>query len=422
MRAWMLDEIGADLRLAEVPEPTLRGGGVLVRILASHVPAYTGALLTGVRGGIPTPLVLGPGCVGRVEAVAEDVFNVRPGDVVVGSLFRSGDVVEPQEVLLGWTGVGGRGIATEVTDGMQARWRDGTFAERAVWPKETQIRLPGAERYPRPERLAFLGWLSIAAEGLNRAELRAGQTVVVLGATGQLGAAAVLVALAQGAARVVAVGRNAEVLERLGGLDRRVRPVALTGDRGKDATAIGRACAEVAPESGAKPEWGDEADGRIGGFGGGAAEGAAGDQSAWTAENVGAVGELGVAAGADVVIDVLGAVPSAEPTLAGFDSLRPGGTMVLVGGVRQELPLPYGDIMRRRLTVRGSWMFPAEAMLAVWRMVAAGTIDLDALDVRTVGLDDPAAALELAAATTGPAYVALVPDSSGEAMPRNGSS
>jgi alcohol dehydrogenase len=71
--------------------------------------------------------------------------------------------------------------------------------------------------------------------------------------------------------------------------------------------------------------------------------------------------------------------------------------------------MPYGDLMRRRLTVRGSWMYPPATALAVWRMVAAGTLDLDVLGVRTVGLDDPAGALDLAAATSGPEFVALVP-------------
>jgi len=82
---------------------------------------------------------------------------------------------------------------------------------------------------------------------------------------------------------------------------------------------------------------------------------------------------------------------------------------VLVGGVREDLAVPYGDLMRRRLTLRGSWMAQPATVLALWRMIAAGTLDLAALEVRTVGLDDPAGALDLAAATTGLGSVALVP-------------
>jgi threonine dehydrogenase-like Zn-dependent dehydrogenase len=57
--------------------------------------------------------------------------------------------------------------------------------------------------------------------------------------------AAVLVALAQGAARVVAVGRNTGVLDRLAQVDPRVRTVALSGDRARDAAAMIEAGGEV---------------------------------------------------------------------------------------------------------------------------------------------------------------------------------
>ncbi|QWF84705.1 L-threonine 3-dehydrogenase [Amycolatopsis sp. CA-230715] len=339
-------------------EPSPRGGGAVIEVLAAYVPAYTEVVARGERGPVPTPLVLGPGCVGRVVSVADDVFNVEPGDVVLDlALLTSGESEDPEEILIGWTGVGGRGVATGKTVAMQKMWRDGVFAERALCPKETLMKLPGAERYPRPERLAFLPWLAIAGEGMNATGLQPGGTATIIGATGQLGAAATLIALASGAGRVVAVGRNAEVLKRLGELDSRVVPVAMTGNRSDDAAAI--------------------------------AEAARG--------------------GADVVLDALGAVPDATPTMAGYDSLRNGGTMVLIGGVRQDLAIPYGDVMRRRLTLRGSWMSGPATALKMWRMVESGLIDLGAIDVRTVGLDDPTGALDLAAATKGPAFVALVP-------------
>ncbi len=160
-------------------------------------------------------------------------------------------------------------------------------------------------------------------------------------------------ALARGASRVVAVGRNETALARLAALDPRVRPVPLT-DRAGTAAAI-------------------TADGEV-----------------------------------DVVLDALGATGSSEPTLAGYDALRPGGSMVLVGGVREDLALPYGDLMRRRLTLRGSWMFTHGTLLRVWNSVRGGALDLSAIEVRTVGLDDPSAALALAAGTGGDGFVVLV--------------
>ncbi|MCD2192192.1 zinc-binding dehydrogenase [Actinomycetospora endophytica] len=354
MRAWTLERPGDGLRLSELDEPTVRPGGVLLEILAAHVPAYTDVVAAGPRGRVPTPLVLGAGGVGRVLAVADDVLGLAKGDVVAHTvLLSSGDVADPQEVLVGWTGIGGRGEVTPTVTAMQDRWRDGTFAERVVAPKETLVRLPGAEGVP-PERLALLGWFAIAAEGLGRSGTTAGDAVAVLGATGQLGGAGVRLALAGCASRVVAVGRNEAVLDRLAALDPRVHPVPLTDRAG-------------------------------------------------TAAGITAGGEV------DVVLDALGAVSSPDPTLAGYDALRPGGTMVLIGGVRQDLALPYGDLMHRRLTLRGSWMFPPATLLRVWRTVLGGALDLGSVAVRTVGLDDPAGALELAAETGGEAFVVLAP-------------
>jgi alcohol dehydrogenase len=95
--------------------------------------------------------------------------------------------------------------------------------------------------------------------------------------------------------------------------------------------------------------------------------------------------------------------------MAGFDVLRLDGTMVLLGGVRQTLPIPYGDLMRRRITLRGSWMASNETVLSVWRQVEARVLDLSALDVTTADLSDPDMVLARAEATNGLSYVALIP-------------
>lgn len=359
MKAWILDSTGARLRMEEVPDPQVRSGGAVLRMLAVQVPAYTRVLTEGGRGGVATPTVLGVGGIGRVEAVGDDVHTVRPGDIALSTGFlATGRVAEPEEVLLGWTGIGGRGVATAATDAMRRVWRTGTFAERALMPASTLVALPGAERFPDPHRLAFLPWLTIAAGAVERSGLGPGDRVVVTGASGQLGGATVLLALARGAGTVVAVGRNADSLDRLAAIDHRVRPVRSSGDRSADAAAITAA------------------------FGGG---------------------------DADVVVDALGPAPTADLTMAGFDVLRTDGTMVLVGGVRQVLPIPYGDLMRRRITLRGSWMASNETAFAVWRQVESGALDLGALDVETVGLDDPDAVLARAEATKGLGFVALVP-------------
>lgn len=358
MKAWTLGSTGDGLRLEEVPDPVVRSGGAVLRMLAVQVPAYTRMLTTGGRGGIATPTVLGIGGIGRVEAVADDVHTVRLGEIALCTGFLgTGRVAEPEEVLLGWTGIGGRGTSSAATDAMRRVWRNGTFAERASVPASTLVALPGAERYPDLARLAFLPWLSVAAGAVERSALTPGDRVVVTGASGQLGGATVLLALARGAGRIAAVGRNTTSLERLAALDPRVRVVHSVGSRAADGAAILQA----------------------------------------------------LDAEADVVIDALGPAPTADLTMAGFDVLRTDGTMVLLGGVRQVLPIPYDELMHRRITLRGSWMASNETAYAVWRQVKAGLLDLSALDVTTAGLDDPDAVLARAEATNGLGFVSLLP-------------
>lgn len=358
MQAWTLDGSGSTLSVEEVPDPRVRSGGVALRMLAVQVPAYTRVLVEGGRGGIATPTVLGIGGIGIVEEVADDVTTVRPGETALCTGFlRSGRVAEPEEVLLGWTGIGGRGATTATTDRMRRVWRTGTFAERTVMPGSAVLALPGAETYGDPTKLAFLPWLSVAAGAVERSGMTAGDRVVVLGASGQMGGAAVLLALARGAAKVVAVGRDAGSLDRLQALDGRVGAVRSVGTRDADAAAIAAA--------------------------------AGGD--------------------ADVVIDALGPTPTPDLTMAGFDSVRTDGTMVLLGGVRQALPIPYDQLMRRRITLRGSWMCSEETAYRVWRQVQAGVIDLGALEVTTVGIEDPAAALAQAEQIRGLSVLVLTP-------------
>jgi len=321
-----------------------------VEVLAAHLPAYTKMIVNGNRGGLPVPLTLGPSCIARVTDVAPDVFHVAPGDIVLDTALL--DAGGGDEILVGWVGLGGSGAGSERTDRMRTVWHDGVFAERALCAKETMVKLPGAENYPDPARLSFLPWLCIAATGLHAASPLAGRDVAVIGATGQLGGAAVLVALAEGAATVTAVGRNSDALDRLAELGPRVRTHRLTGDRTTDAAGIGPV---------------------------------------------------------DVALDALGATPTADATMAAYDSLRGRGTLVLIGGVRKDLTVPYGDLMRRRLTLRGSWMSDDETVTTVWNMVRSGLLDLSAIELLTVGLDDPAAALDLAEHTTGLGFVALVP-------------
>ena len=91
----------------------------------------------------------------------------------------------------------------------------GSMAERTVAPAQNCIPLPDALDDVTAAAIANPGmssWVALA----ERARLKAGETVLVNGATGTSGRLAVQIARHLGAGKVIATGRRAEVLETLG--------------------------------------------------------------------------------------------------------------------------------------------------------------------------------------------------------------
>lgn len=350
-----LKAIGEPATVEEVPDPVLAAGAAVVRVVAVRIPAYTANVFSGSLGyDIPTPLVPGPTCIGQIEAVAEDVFHLQPGQVVLcNSLLSSGGTTgSPDEILIGWTGTG-----TERSGRMQQLWRNGSFAEKALYPAPCLTVLPGAESWPDVTRLPFLASLAIADGGFRRGGLRGGQTVIINGATGNLGGAAAMVALARGASRVVVVGRRREALNRLVDLDPRVTAVELSGIRDADTAAMRHA-----------------SDG-----------------------------------GADLVLDVIAHTPTPDPTLACIDALRIRGTAVLVGGVRHDLPIDYQRIQRQQLAIVGSFMFDHATVTELWNLVRSGALDLSPVNVQAFSLDSFPAGVKAATGLSGLDLAVLVP-------------
>jgi NADPH:quinone reductase len=195
MRALVARRVGVPLELAELTLPAPGPGQVRVCIQASGVNPLDLKIASGqaAHARQPLPAVLGLDLAGVVEAVAPDVRTFAPGDEVYG--------------LAG--GVGGV---------------QGSLAEHAI----VDARLLA----PKPHSLtmrqaAALPLGSITAwEGLvDRAAVRAGQRVLVLGGAGGVGHLAVQLAHAHGAT-VFATGstKQAATLAELGAtaLDRAV--------------------------------------------------------------------------------------------------------------------------------------------------------------------------------------------------------
>jgi NADPH:quinone reductase-like Zn-dependent oxidoreductase len=117
---------------------------------------------------------------------------------------------------------------------------DGSLAERCAVPDADVV--PVTDAVP-DEALAALGLSAVAAWMIlsDRGRLRAGETVLVLGAGGAVGQAAIGAARLLGAGRVVAVCRSAEAQERARALGADA-VVPLEGDAGALAARFQNAC------------------------------------------------------------------------------------------------------------------------------------------------------------------------------------
>lgn len=351
MRAAVLERFGAPLVVRTVPDPDNDAGEVLVEVLATCVLPYAAEVFSGARRyPLEPPVIPGVGGIGRVVAAGPAATRIRPGDVVwCDPTVRSrDDALTPDITLQGWSSRGEGGLR------LSRHFHHGSFAERMVVPTENVVPLGEVE----PDRLPR--WSAIAVPlvpygGLLAVGLQAGETLLVSGATGNFGSAAVAVGLAMGAGTVIATGRNRAVLADLGRrFGERVIPVALTGD----AEADTRAMLAAAP-------------GRI-----------------------------------DVVLDLLPPAAGATSVRAAAMTVREYGRVVLMGGVGMlggdDLALPYPWLMRNSVTVRGQWMFQRTANAQLIALVRAGLLDLDQDDITTFELDEANEAVAHAAAHGGP--------------------
>jgi len=119
----------------------------------------------------------------------------------------------------------------------------GTMAERAVLDARRSIELPDgvdAVAVAAAMNPAMSSWVALR----RRAPMRPGDSVLVLGATGNAGAMAVQVARQLGAGRVVGTGRDGQRLQALRSLGADAL-VQLTADRQASEDALAAAAAEV---------------------------------------------------------------------------------------------------------------------------------------------------------------------------------
>ncbi|HZI64409.1 MAG TPA: NAD(P)H-quinone oxidoreductase, partial [Thermoanaerobaculia bacterium] len=249
--------------LGDAPEPRPRPGEVLIGV---HAAGLNHADLLQLRGLYPPP------------AGESDVLGLECAGIILE------------------TGDGGAGF--HAGERVMALLAGGGQAERVAAPAGQVMRLPAELNFEEGAAVPEAGltaWTNLVAEG----GLRAGETVLITGATGGMGTMAVMVAKALGA-RVLAAGREQARLEAL-------RPLGADG-----LCVLGDGLREQVRSL-------------IGG------------------------------AGVDLVLDLVGG----RHTSDALGCLRPRGRLVLVGllaGRRAEVDLDR--ILTRRLTMVGSVLRP----------------------------------------------------------------
>ena len=257
-------------------------------------------------------------------------------------------------MLQGWSarGEGGQKI--------QQYHLNGSFAEQIRVPTENAVAMGDIDPAEAAAWCA-INTLLVAYGGLLAMELKAGENLLVSGATGNFGSSAVLAALAMGVSKVIAPGRNPRVLQELRKrFGSRIETVTLSGVADEDISAMKSA-----------------AEGPI-----------------------------------DAVLDLLPPSAPASAARNAIMSVRPYGRAVLMGGVGMlggdDLALPYPWIMRNLITIKGQWMYEPQAVYMLVGLIRAGLLDLSHYAVTEFALSDINRAITHAAENSGPFKLTVI--------------
>lgn len=350
------------------PQPTL--GSAILSVISASVVSYMGDIYDGTRKyPYPTPLTLGSSALCRVAAVGPDSTSLQPGQLVLyDCTIRSRD--NPAHIFLSAIHSGGSAGSQKL---MSDVFRDGTYAKYVRAPlenifpiNESRLTSPvsdGGLGHKLEDIPAFFRML-VPYGGLRDVNLSPGETVVVGPATGAFGGAAVKIALAMGAGKVIAMGRNKSQLD-----------VLVSEGNGKVVTVpiVGDAETEL---SNIKKQAGE--------------------------------------AGVDVFFDISPpSAPNSSHFRAAILALNHSGRVSLMGGQLTDVGIPLQKIMRENITLRGTWMYSPKQIKEVIKMVESGLVKLkdgESMQCRgTYGLDAWKEAFDKAAEVGGTGYVLLRP-------------
>ncbi|MDQ6927167.1 MAG: Zn-dependent alcohol dehydrogenase [Actinomycetota bacterium] len=321
-------------------------GEVAVRMAASGVCHSDLSMQDGTLP-IPLPAVLGHEGAGVVRRVGDGVSDLAPGDHVVVSwvpqcghcyfclrgqpqLCTDADTVLITGGLLdGTPRLSGRGRPVHQMCGC------GTFSEESIVAATAAVKVPTDLDLTKAALLSC-GVLTGVGAAINTAQIEPGDTVAVVGCGG-VGLNVIQGARIAGAGAILAIDVNEPKLE-------------LARHLGATATV-----------------------------------------NASKVDPVAAVRDMSGERGADVAFEAIGLGPTIAQTI---EMTRRGGQAILVGLPRMEvmltLPAMMTVILQER-TIKGCWYGSADIRRDIPRLVELyrhGTLKLDELVARTIGLDE----------------------------------
>jgi NADPH:quinone reductase-like Zn-dependent oxidoreductase len=174
MRAYAIDRFGEDGSFRTFSDPVAGPGELLVRITVAGVNPVDWKIRDGRHGAKPFPFTLGIDFAGVVEKVGPGETDFKPGDRIFG-----------------------------------AAREHGSFAERTVVPAASNAqpvaKIPAGVSDAEAAALPIAGLTALAA--LARLDVKAGERLLIFGATGGVGTFAVQIAHARGI-HVIATARS----------------------------------------------------------------------------------------------------------------------------------------------------------------------------------------------------------------------
>ena len=187
MRAIAEETFGGPIALMNLPTPEIGAGEVLIRVRAAGVNPFDWKVADGeLKDQMKHrfPLILGFDAAGVIERVGADVTALAEGDEVYGYLFKP---------VIG----------------------DGAYTEYVAAPATIVARKPVTVGFAEAAALPTPGLA--AMDLVDAADIREGETILIVGATGGVGSYATQLAARRGA-RVIATARrtNESLVRELG--------------------------------------------------------------------------------------------------------------------------------------------------------------------------------------------------------------